>query len=195
LQFLTPEILEYQRTGEMVTRIGNRSRHAAPQGNYPCLGSDRWCAIAVDTDEQWRALCRAIERPDWVADPSLANAGGRLQRHDELDAGISEWTHTLDPVEAAELLQRAGIPAGPAQMSGDLLEDPQYRHRGFYRWLDHAEMGRIPYAGHQFRIRGYDSGPRSPAPLLGEHLVEVLESILGMSDDELGGALAQGILG
>jgi crotonobetainyl-CoA:carnitine CoA-transferase CaiB-like acyl-CoA transferase len=46
-------------------------------------------------------------------------------------------------------------------------------------------MGLIPYAGHQFRIRGYESGPRGPAPLLGEHSFQVMKEILGMSDDEI----------
>ena len=43
---------------------------------------------------------------------------------------------------------------------------------------DHPEMGNIPYRGHQFRIRGYDGGHRSPVPVLGEHN-EVLRDILG----------------
>ena len=64
-------------------------------------------------------------------------------------------------------LLAAGVPAGVAQRSSELLQDPQYAHRGFYRYFEHAEMGRIPYAGHAFRIRGYDTGPRTAAPLLG----------------------------
>jgi benzylsuccinate CoA-transferase BbsF subunit len=46
-------------------------------------------------------------------------------------------------------------------------------------------MGRIPYSGHQFRIRGYDGGPRWAAPLLGQHGDEVMRDILGMSEAEI----------
>ena len=76
-------------------------------------------------------------------------------------------------------LLAAGIPAGVAQRSRDLLTDPQYAHRGFYRYLEHPEMGRIPYAGHAFRVRGYDNGPALPAPLLGEHSLHVLQEVPG----------------
>jgi crotonobetainyl-CoA:carnitine CoA-transferase CaiB-like acyl-CoA transferase len=61
--------------------------------------------------------------------------------------------------------------------------------------MEHGEMGLVPYEGHQFTIRGYDNGPRYPAPCLGQDTVEVLTDILGMSDDEVGEALASGAVG
>jgi crotonobetainyl-CoA:carnitine CoA-transferase CaiB-like acyl-CoA transferase len=174
--------------------MGNRSRHFAPHGMYRCAGDDRWCAIGVESEAHWLALCRALGREDWARDLGLATVQGRQARHDELDAGITAWTSTRTPLEAAEALQAAGVPAGMAQLASDLLKDPQYAHRGFYRWFDHPEMGHIPYAGHQFRIRGYDSGPRAPGPTLGQHLVEVLSGELGMSEEEVGDAIASGVL-
>ena len=67
-------------------------------------------------------------------------------------------------------------------------------HRRFYRRLEHPEVGVIPYAGHQFRFRGYDNGPRSAAPMFGEHTFEVLTELLGMTPDEVGDAAAAGAL-
>ena len=84
-----------------------------------------------------------------------------------------------------DLLQSAGVPAGVVQRSSDLLKDPQLAHRGFYRYMDHPEMGNVPYTGHQFRISGHDSGPRFPAPLLSQDNEYVLRELLGMSDDEI----------
>jgi len=46
-------------------------------------------------------------------------------------------------------------------------------------------MGTVPYEGHQFIINGYDSGPRSPSPCLGEHSMEVLLEVLGLDPDEV----------
>jgi crotonobetainyl-CoA:carnitine CoA-transferase CaiB-like acyl-CoA transferase len=194
LHFLAPELMEHQRSGARITRIGNRSRHFAPQGMYRCAGDDRWCAIGIDSDAQWQALCRALGRDDWARDATLASAQGRQARHDELDAGTTAWTSARTPLEAAQALQAAGVPAGMAQLASDLLQDPQLAQRGFYRWYDHPEMGHIPYAGHQFRIRGYDSGPRGPAPTLGQHLFEVLSGELGMSEEEVADAIAAGVL-
>ena len=189
LHFLGPEILDYQVNGRAVTRIGNRDRFAAPQGCYPCQGEDNWVAIAVDTDAQWRALAGVVG----CADEYPTNAE-RLAAHDAIDEMLSAWTSRRDAASIARQLQAAGVPAGVVQRSSDLLEDPQYRHRGFYREFEHGEMGRVPYAGHQYRISDYDNGPRGPAPQLGEHSFQVLTELLGMSDEEVGAAFASGAI-
>ena len=189
LHFLGPEILDCQVNGRAVTRIGNRDRHRAPQGCYPCAGEDSWLAVAVDTDEQWRALRRVI---GCVSEyPTNAE---RLAAHDAIDKALAAWTTSRDAEPAMRELQAAGVPAGVVQRSSDLLADPQYAHRGFYRYLEHGEMGRIPYAGHQYRIAGYDNGPRGPAPMLGEHSFEVLTELLGLSEEELSEAFASGAI-
>ena len=91
-------------------------------------------------------------------------------------------------------LQAAGVPAGVVQRSSDLLADPQYQHRRFYRWHDHPEMGHIPYAGHQYRISGYDNGPRAPAPTLGQHSLDVLTNLLDLDDEAIAAAYASGAI-
>ena len=189
LHFLGPEILDYQVNGRSVTRIGNRDRFAAPQGCYPCRGENNWVAIGVDTDAQWRALAGIIGCTD-----TYATHADRLAAHDAIDEVVCAWTAEREAVAVASELQAAGVPAGVVQRSSDLLRDPQYLHRGFYRELEHGEMGRIPYAGHQYRISGYDNGPRGPAPQLGEHSFQVLTEFLGMSDEEVGEAFAAGAI-
>ena len=91
-------------------------------------------------------------------------------------------------------LQAAGVPAGIVQRSSDLLQDPQYQHRQFYRYFNHQEMGTIPYAGHQYRISSYDNSPQGPAPCLGQHSFEVLSEVIKLSDEEIAEAYATGIV-
>ena len=194
LHFLAPEILDCEANGFAATRLGNRARDAAPQGCYPCAGDDQWCAIAIDDDEQWQALRRVLGDPEWARAEGLATVAGRLAQHDEIDAGIGEWTRSRDPRSAMQELQSAGVPAGVVQRSQDLHEDPQYQHRQFYRDHEHLEMGRVGYAGHQYKIRDYDNGPRSAAPCLAQHSIEVLCECVGMSEEEIGEAYAAGLI-
>ena len=192
LHFLSPELLDLQLNSVEATRIGNRSRYVAPQGCYPCAGADQWCAIGVDTDDQWQTLCKIMGRADWANDNRLATNALRLQHQDELDTAIEQWTASQQPPELMARLQAGGVPAGIVQRSSDLLRDPQYDERSFYRYLDHAEMGNIPYAGHPYRIRGYNNGPRFAAPALGQHSFEILSDVLQMTDEEIGDAYASG---
>ena len=178
LHFLAPQIMDFHVSGRVVSRNGNRSDTAAPHGTYRCSGEDQWCAIAVESDQQWSSLCRVLGDPAWAADARFQTVAGRLDGQEEIDRHLGDWTDSKPASEVMGLLQAAGVPAGVVQRSSDLLQDPQLAHRRFYCYLDHPEMGNIPYTGHQFRIAGYDSGPRFPAPLLGEHNELVLREIL-----------------
>ena len=194
LHFLAPELLDLEINGFAARRNGNRARWSAPEGVYPCSVADTWCAIAVQDESQWRALCGTLGREDWLHDAALATVAGRQSAHDALDVGITAWTSHRTAREVMDILQAAGVSAGVVQRSSELLADPQYAHRRFYRWFDHPEMGHIPYAGHQFQISGYDSGPRSPAPCLGEHSYEVLTELIGLDVDEVSLAYGEGLI-
>lgn len=195
LQLLAPELLDYQVNGHLAKRIANRDLHMAPQGAYPCAGDDEWCTITVDSDEAWGRLRGVMGDPAWSLAPEFDSVDGRLSRHDRIDDHIAQWTSTRTAEQVEHLLLAAGVPAGKMQRTRDLKDDPQYVHRDFYKRLEHSEVGVIPYAGHQYRIRGYDHGPRMAAPCLGEHTYEVLTELLGMTPDEVADAVAAGALG
>ena len=194
LQFLAPQLIDFDVNGRSVTRNGNRSDIAAPHGAYPCAGDDHWCAIAVETEEQWQSFKKVLGDPEWAGDTRFNTLEGRLQHQDELDQNISVWTADLPPKEVMRLMQLEGVPTGMVQRSTDLMQDPQLTHRRLFRELDHPETGVMPYTGHLFNIRGYDSGPRFAAPVLGQHNEQVLKEILGMSDDEIVEAVISGAL-
>ena len=91
-------------------------------------------------------------------------------------------------------LLEAGVPAGHVQRSRDLQTDPQLLHRSFHRFFEHAEMGRVPYSGHAFKLSGYDNGPRFAAPLLGGESFEILSEELGFEPDQIAELMASGAL-
>ena len=94
-----------------------------------------------------------------------------------------------------ETLIAVGVPAGVVQRSSDLIVDPQYRHRGFWREYEHPEIGLAPYAGPAFRIAGHDAGACDRDPVFNEHTVEILSETLGMSDEEIAAGFASGAIG
>ena len=133
--------------------------------------------------------------PEWAEAAAFDTVERRLDMHDFLDDRIGEWSSQYDGRALEALLLAERIPAGIVSRSSDLLVDPQYQHLSFYRWHEHAAMGQVPYAGHQYTIEGYDHGPRAPAPLLGEHTFEVLSDLLGLNADEIAEIAVSGALG
>ena len=77
VHWLTPTILDYTVNGRVANRSGNRQPDAAPHGAYRCA-ADRWCVIAVTTDDAWRSLCDAIDSPS-LAERSAVRDAGRSQ--------------------------------------------------------------------------------------------------------------------
>jgi len=161
---------------------GNYSEHAAPNNAYPCQGEDAWVAISVESDDQWQALCGVVGDP--VLDrPEHRDLPGRLQHATAIDERIAAWTRQRTPLEAAETLQRAGVPAGPSSSARDLLAQPQLRARGFFVEPEHPEIGRRVIPNLPWRLSTCPDAPCAPAPLLGEHNDEVMGELLGTPRD------------
>jgi benzylsuccinate CoA-transferase BbsF subunit len=184
---LTEAIITYTANGEILTRIGNRSRHAAPHGVFRCAdeeGRERWVAIAVHDDDDWRRLVRVLGEPAWATDPGLATAAARLARADEIERRIEEWTRTSSPAAVAGLLQTAGVEAAPVEDFADLHEDPQLAHRGHFQAVEHAVLGTHPVETHALRFSAMAPRIRAAAPRLGEHTEHVLRALYGMPSEE-----------
>jgi benzylsuccinate CoA-transferase BbsF subunit len=185
VQFMAPLVLDYTVNHRVADRMGNRCPHAAPHNAYRCRGDDRWCAIAVFTDEEWRSLCKVIGNPGLASDSRFATLVARKQNEEELDGLVTQWTIQRAAEEVQDVMQAAGVPAGVLETGEDLLErDPQIKHRRTFREVDHPRMGKHhPVASPFIMSRSTDEIRR--APLLGEHNEYVLKSILKMSDDEI----------
>ena len=182
---LPDALLDFGMNGREPERRGNRDPRRAPQGVYPCSGEDKWVAISVGSDEEWRALRSALGDPDWARDPELDSCPARLRRHDELDESIASWTRERTHYEAMHELQAAGVAAAPCLDALELVDDPQLRELGLMVAIDHPEVGPREVAGlpgRFSRLPGYRYGS---APLLGQHNREVLGGLLGLSDEEL----------
>ncbi len=194
-------IPEYSANGRVPGPIANRSPEAAPHAAYRCRASvregedDCWCVIAVFTEEQWRAFCRAVGNPPWTARPEFATLVDRLAHQDELDRLVTEWTRVRTAEEVMHFLQGAYVPAGVVQTNEDLLDrDPHLRARGYYVYLDHLEVGRSAYDGAPFKLSATPGGPRRAAPLLGQDNQHVLKNILGLAEEEINRLAVAGVI-
>ena len=125
-------LLDYQMNDRVPEPMGNADNHHAPHNVYRCKGDDRWLAIAVTNNDEWRALCAVIGRQDLAADDDLAQAQGRRLRQREIDAAISEWTQRHDDYEAMHILQDASISAAPYLSPQRVFTNPQLREGGFF---------------------------------------------------------------
>ncbi len=187
-------ILEYTANGSQVEPVGNRSTQAAPHGVYRCRGDDRWCAIAIFSDEEWQGFKRALGNPLWVEDKKFATLLGRLENADELDRLVEEWTREHTAEEVMALLQGQGVAAGVVQDASDLANDPQLKERGFFIELDHPEMGKTISDATPIKLSDTPARYIRAAPVQGQDNDYVYKQLLGMSDGEIAELRQQGVI-
>ncbi len=195
VHFLTPQILDYELNGNLTTRNGNRDEAAAPHGVFRCRGNDRWCAIAVFTEEEWRVFCRITSQPALANDPRFATLKARKENEDELEKIIEVWTLQHRAEDVMILCQHAGIASGVVQTSEDLHADPQIKTRQHYWNIDHPVIGPHPVDAIPFRLSQSPAQLYRRQPMLAEHNQMVCSEILGLSDEEFITALISGAFG
>jgi crotonobetainyl-CoA:carnitine CoA-transferase CaiB-like acyl-CoA transferase len=192
------EIVEYELTGSIPERIGNRDEFMAPSGVYRCTpddsGADAWLALAVGSLEEWRALAAAIDCPALASDPAYATVQGRRAHHDEIDALIIAWTSQRTPDQAMAQLQAAGVAAATVANMRRVVEDPHLGARGFWPEVDQPSVGRHVIAGLSWHFSRTPGAIRWAAPNLGQHTDYILRTILGKTDAEIEALRATGVL-
>jgi crotonobetainyl-CoA:carnitine CoA-transferase CaiB-like acyl-CoA transferase len=173
LNVTAAQTIEFEVFGSVLERRGNRGHTAATQDLYRCAGDDTWIAVSVHTEAQRNslsALTGGTELGDWLA------------------------AQDLDAVVGA--LASAGIPAAAVVSPSLVTENPQLGHRGFFERLEHPRTGEGLYPTPPFALlAGANRWLHRPPPTLGQHNVDVLTTLCGLTDDDLERLAAQGVIG
>ena len=143
---------------------GNTHPNVAP---YQTIrAGDRDLAIAATSEEQFRRLCTAIERPDLVEDPRFRTNPDRVAHRAELEELLSERLSQGDAAEWVARLNEAGVPAGLVNTVAQVLEEPDTAAR----LVTSAPAGphEIPQVRTPIRIDGAPLPVRTAPPGLGD---------------------------
>jgi len=194
LHFLGPALLDYVVNGRVWPRHGNRDPDMAPHGVYPAAGDDRWVAIVVRSDAEWRTLADLMGREDLARDPALATAAGRRARADALDAAVAAWTARLDMHEVEARCQARGVAASAVQNSVHLCRDPQLLYRGHFARFDDPAHGPTTLEASRFHLSRTPARVGGPVPTYGADNAHVLATLLGYDEARITALVAAGAL-
>jgi crotonobetainyl-CoA:carnitine CoA-transferase CaiB-like acyl-CoA transferase len=184
VHYLGEAALDYAVNGTIAHAQGNASPHYAPTGVYPCVGEDRWVALAAPAAAAWTALCKVADS-GWENDPRFATGESRLAHREALDEEIAAWTAPQGVEELESGLVAAGVPVHRASVGADLSADSQLAAREHFITLEHPTMGPVPLESSRLRFSRTPARAAWPGPTIGQHNQHVLSEILGMSEDEM----------
>ena len=154
--------------------------------------ADGYISAAVQTDREWTALTRALERPEWLDDPRFRTPALRQKHINERLVMTQEVLLTRPAAEWLERLTAEGVPCAPVLTRSAMIQHPQVQANGIVIETEHAVAGRLRQAPPAARFSGTPTGVRRGGPKLGEHTDEILAE-LGYSDAEIAELRAEGI--
>lgn len=183
----------YLNGGPEPRRVGNGQPAAAPAADI-VRTADGQIVLSAFTDDHWARLCKAIGRPEMVADPRFATNAQRVANRAAMHEILGECLSHSTSEECVRLLAEQQIVVGAvrgfaqARDSADVVAngliadvEPRGDEPG-YRTL------RLPYTMAESPVPATRAAPR-----LGEHGTEVLLEA-GFTRDEVDALRAAGVL-
>lgn len=189
---LANQAMNYLTTGVSPRRLGNAHPNIVPYQDFPTADGD--FILTVGNDNQFRKFAEVAGQPQWASDPRFASNKQRVAHRAELIPLIRQATVFRTTAEWVAALEGAGVPCGPINDVAQVFADPQVQFRCLQVDLPHALSGTVPQVASPIRLSATPVEYRRAPPLLGEHTLEVLTSLLGLSDAEVIALREKGVL-
>lgn len=192
LAYTVWESSSYLATGEIPGPLGSSHRLSAP---YQALRtSDGFLNIGAPNQSNFERLCKALDREDLIERDEYRDNALRLQNREQLEQDLEETMTQHTRAHWLEVLEAAGVPAGPILDMKEVWSDPQVIDRGMNTPIEHPTAGTVQNIGLAAKLYGTPGKIYGPAPLLGQHTREVLIEA-GYGEDEVNEMFSTGAAG
>lgn len=170
-------------TGEVPQRIGTRHPLRTPFQAFPT--QDGHIVLAAGEERFWQRLCQVINRPDLLRDERFKDNPSRTRNHDQLEPILKEITQTKKTAEWVALMDKSDIPCGPVNSIDQVVNDPHTAAREMITEVEHSKAGRLKVVNSPLKLSRTPVKIERACPELGEHTEEVLQNLLGFSQEKI----------
>ena len=161
------------------------------------MANGRYVSITIDitTNDGFRYIVEAMERPELVEDPRFAIIEDRVANRDALTEILADFIATLADAAAVEAaIGPRGVVAAEMRTVPELAATDWATERGAFVDIDtgRGEMITVPQS--PWRFQNVDAGVSQFAGYRGQHNREVLTDLLGLSASELDALEAESVI-
>ncbi|MGY8843509.1 MAG: CaiB/BaiF CoA transferase family protein [Gammaproteobacteria bacterium] len=185
-------IPEYSGAGIVREPSGTAITGIVPTNTHRCKDG-KHIVIGANTNSMFKRLAKAMDKPEMGDDSRFTENTDRVANQKEIETIIESWTLQINSKEAIEALDVAGVAAGPIYSVKDMFEDEQYRARELFQEvsIDGKPLTIPAIIPRLSRTPGKTDFPGSK---LGAHNEEVLQDILGYTEQEIAALKAEKII-
>ena len=174
----------YDKFGYQRERMGPDTVNVVPHSHYETRDG-AWVALACSNERMWERLCKAMGRPELVADPRYATTRQRNEHRSEVNAIVANWARNLDVDALLAACDANDAPASKLLNIADIFNDPQYAARENLRTIDDPRVGRLVVPAPLPRMSRTPAELRTAGPALGSSNGDILGELLGLNDAKL----------
>lgn len=149
----------------------------------------RYMTLGALEPQFWKAFCEAVGHPEWN-NPSYFECG---EHQKPLMEAISRIFAEKTQAEWIEFFSNVDCCCEPVRNLDEVVNDRELEARGMVVSVMDAYSRAFRQLGVVLRCKNMQGRVVKPAPKLGEHTVEVLESI-GMSSEDINELRAKGVV-
>lgn len=183
LYVLENAIVRYTVEGAVPGPMGTSHPSIAPFQAFET--EDGWIVVAVGNDPIWRRFCALIEMNELVDDERFVTNKMRNENRKVLIPILQQKLKTKTTDAWMELFLSESVPCSPINTIEQIAEDPVVAYRKMLATVEQPGVGKMRIAGSPFHMSETPGEVRTPAPLLGEHSVDVLREMLRYSDESI----------
>ena len=185
------QVARYLTDGDVPEQAGNDHPTSSPMGLFEA--ADGMFNVGASGEGNWKRLCDAIGKPDWIEMAPYATEKLRVLNRQQLSASLTELFRTRPVAYWVDLLNEAGVPAGPLYSIPQMCEDPQVLQQQMTQRLTTPEGAAVGVITQPVRLDRTPASITATAPEWGEHTEEMLMEA-GYSADEIDDLRRRGVV-
>lgn len=189
---LANQATNYLIGGQVAEPLGNAHPNIVPYQTFAT--SDSHIIVAVGNDNQFRALCRAIGKPQLADDENYTSNSGRVNNREQLCHELAVTIAEKDSAFWLQSLENAGVPCGPINTIDQVFEHPQIKARDMLVNVRHPLAGDVLLPGNPIKFVNEEVRAPAAPPLLGASTVDVLKTVAGYSQTEVHRLIEMGVV-
>ncbi len=170
--FLEQNFVYYTYMEQVASRLGQRLIY--PWGMFQC--QDGLIFVVNVEQDQWLRMVELMGNPEWASWEIFQDPFMRAQNWDVLKPYLDEWMQGWKVEELFKVGQERRICFAPVYSMEQLPQQKQLQERNIFVEVTHPKAGTLTHLGPPYRIKDDWWQIIRPAPLLGEHTQEVLNT-------------------
>lgn len=167
----------YLMAEKVPTALGNVHANIVPYQTFQTLDGEM--VIAVGNDNQFKALCAILEKPEYAKNVLFQTNPSRVENREELVPLLQQAFLTKETAYWQEQCRNNNIPSGPIQSLDEVVNDKQLQSRNMFITQDHPTAGQIRMIGSPLKLSRTPVQMKYHPPNPGEHNEEIMNR-LGM---------------